>query len=70
VCALYVDGSSNDKGCGAGVVLESPTRVKIEQLLCFKFKVSNNEVEYETIIADLLLAEDMGAKQLVCLTDS
>jgi len=52
------------------VVLESPTRVKIEQLLCFKFKVSNNEVEYETIIADLLLAEDMGAKQLVCLTDS
>jgi len=32
---LYVDGYSNQKGCGAGVVLESPSGVRLEQSLHF-----------------------------------
>lgn len=67
---LYVDGSSNNKQCRAGVVLESPSRIKVEQSLRFNFKASNNQAEYEAIIADLCLAEDMGARQVRCLTDS
>jgi len=55
VWALYVDDSSNDKRCGVGVVLESPTGIKVEQSLCFNFKASNNQAEYEAIIASLLL---------------
>jgi len=61
---LYVDGSSNNKQCGAGVVLENPNRIKVEQSLRFNFKASNNQAEYEALIAGLNLAEDMGVKQL------
>jgi len=67
---LYVDGSSNSKQCGAGVVLESPGGLKVEQSLHFNFKASNNQAEYEAFIAGLNLAGDMGVKQLKCLTDS
>jgi len=48
---LYVDDSSNNKQCGVGVILESPTGIKVEQSLHFNFKASNNQVEYETLIA-------------------
>ena len=65
-----MDSSSNQKGCGAGVVLESPTGVRLEQSLRFTFKASNNQAEYEALIAGLLLAIDMGVEHLVCLSDS
>jgi len=54
----------------AGVVLESPDGLKVEQSLHFNFKASNNQVEYEALIAGLNLAGDMGVKQLRCLTNS
>ena len=44
---LSVDGSSNQQGSGAGIVLEGPNGVLIEQALCFAFKASNNQAEYE-----------------------
>jgi len=50
---LHVDGSSNNKLCNAGVVLEGPGNLLIEQALKFDFKSSNNQAEYETIIAGL-----------------
>jgi len=67
---LYMDGSSNQKGCGASIVLESPTRVRLKQSLRFTFKASNNQAEYEVLIACLLLAIDMGVEHLICLSDS
>jgi len=57
-------------GCGAGIVLESPSGVRLEQLLQFAFKASNNQAEYEALIAGLSLAEDTNAKHFVCLSDS
>ena len=35
---LYVDGSSNNKGSGAGVILEDMNGVSIKQSLRFMFK--------------------------------
>ncbi|WVZ15676.1 hypothetical protein V8G54_013242 [Vigna mungo] len=67
---LSVDGSSNKRGGGAGVVLEGPNEVVIEQALIFKFKVSNNQAEYEALIAGLELAKDLGVERLKCHTDS
>jgi hypothetical protein len=40
---LSVDGASNIRGSGAGVVLEGPDGVLIEQSLRFAFKASNNQ---------------------------
>jgi len=65
-----MDDSSNQKGCGAGIVLESPSGVRLEQSLRFTFKAFNNQAEYEALIAGLSLAMDMGVKHLVCLSDS
>jgi len=59
---LCVDGSSNSKSCDVGVVLEKPCDILIEQDLKFYFKASNNQAEYEAIIADLNLAIDLDIK--------
>jgi len=53
---LYVDGSSNKKGSGAGVVLEGPEGFRVEQALIFQFQTSNNQAKYEVLIAGLMLA--------------
>ncbi|XP_068463951.1 uncharacterized protein [Phaseolus vulgaris] len=67
---LSVDGSSNQQGSGAGIILEGPNGVLIEQALRFTFKVSNNQVEYEALIAGMLLAKEMGAQSLLAKSDS
>jgi len=38
--------------------------------LLFKLKASNNQAEYEALIAGLRLAKDLGARRLRCNTDS
>ena len=59
---LSVDGSSNQLGSGAGVILEGPNGVLIEQSLRFAFKASNNQAEYEALIVGILLAKEMGQR--------
>jgi hypothetical protein len=54
---LSVDGASNLRGSGAGVVLEGPDRILIEQSLRLVFKASNNQAEYEALIAGMRLAK-------------
>ncbi|KAM1790371.1 hypothetical protein ACFX12_034447 [Malus domestica] len=60
--SLYVDGSSNQQGCGAGLVLTTPDKVAMEYALCFKFKASNNEAEYEALLVGLRWAKHLGVK--------
>ncbi|CAL8988533.1 unnamed protein product, partial [Prunus brigantina] len=67
---LYVGGSSNAQGCGAGLVLLSLDKVVLEYALRFKFHASNNEAEYEALLAGLRLAKEMGAKQIQIFSDS
>jgi len=67
---LSVDGSSNQQGSGAGIILEGPNGVLIEQALRFTFKARNNQAEYETLIVGMLLAKEMGAQSLLEKSDS
>jgi ribonuclease HI len=67
---LSVDGSSNLKGSGAGVTLEGPDSVLIEQSLRFEFKASNNQSEYEALVAGMRLAVEMGVTELEARSDS
>ena len=67
---LHVDGSSNPRGVGAGIVLEGPNDILIEKSLHFAFKTSNNQAEYEVILAGLSLAREVSVKKLTCKTDS
>jgi len=70
VWILSVVGSSNKKGSGARIILEGPKDLLIEQSLRFEFKVSNNQEEYEALIAGMILAQEMGSKNLGARSDS
>ncbi|GAU23009.1 hypothetical protein TSUD_297540 [Trifolium subterraneum] len=67
---LSVDGSSNLRGSGAGVVLEGPEGVLIEQSLRFSFKESNNQAEYGALIAVMKLAKETDVQELKAQSDS
>jgi ribonuclease HI len=67
---IYVDGASNAKGSGTGVVIITPNDTVIEQSIWLDFKVSNNEAEYETVLDGLNSAKTLGAKNLIIHCDS
>ncbi|XP_068492222.1 uncharacterized protein [Phaseolus vulgaris] len=67
---LSVDGSSNQQGSRAGAILERPNGFLIKQDLKFTFKASNNQTEYEALIAGMLLAKELGAQSLLVKNDS
>ncbi|KAF8081582.1 hypothetical protein N665_0877s0001 [Sinapis alba] len=66
----HVDGASSNNGSGIGVHLQSPTGELIKQSFRLGFAASNNEAEYETLIAGLCLAKVVGAKRLQAFCDS
>ena len=67
---VFVDGSSTSKMAGASIVLQSPEGLVIEQALTLGFKASNNEAEYEALIAGHNSAKILKARQLVVFSDS
>ena len=67
---LFVDGASNAQGSGAGLILTSPEGIDIEYALRFGFQASNNEAEYEAVIAGLNLAHSLEVDQLEVCSDS
>ncbi|XXG83702.1 hypothetical protein AAC387_Pa10g1395 [Persea americana] len=67
---VFVDGSSMSNRAGAGIVLQSPEGLVIEQALTFGFKASNNEAEYEALIAGLNSAKILEARLIVVFSDS
>ncbi|RDX78446.1 Retrovirus-related Pol polyprotein from transposon 17.6, partial [Mucuna pruriens] len=67
---LSVDGSSNQTKSDAGVILEGPNGILVEQSLHFDFKASNNQAKYEALLAGMKLALEIEAKKLIAKSDS
>ena len=67
---LSVDGAVNAQGSGASQILTSPDVIDVEYMLKFGFQASNNEAEYEAVIAGLNVAHTMEADQLEVSSDS
>ena len=67
---LHVDGASSSKGSGAEAILKKEGEIIIELSIKFDFPVSNNQVEYEALIAGLKLAKDIGVSRLLICNDS
>ncbi|GJU02719.1 reverse transcriptase domain-containing protein [Tanacetum coccineum] len=67
---LFTDGSSCVDGCGAGVILTDPEGVEFTYALRFQFEATNNEAEYEALIAGLRIAEKIGVQNLEVNVDS
>ena len=67
---LHVDGASSRHESGVGVRLDSPTGEVLEQSFTLAFPASNNEAEYEALIAGLRLAYGIGVKRIQAYCDS
>ncbi|XP_025618967.1 uncharacterized protein [Arachis hypogaea] len=67
---LHVDGASSREGSGAGIILKEGNKVVAEQALQFHFSASNNQAEYEALIAGLKLALGHKATNLTAHCDS
>ncbi|XP_059654926.1 uncharacterized protein LOC132301715 [Cornus florida] len=67
---LFVDGSSNQMGAGIGIQLQTPEGTTLSQVIRLEFSATNNEAEYEALIAGLKLAKELKIKNLMAYSDS
>ncbi|GKA16294.1 reverse transcriptase domain-containing protein [Tanacetum coccineum] len=56
---LYTDGASNNGGSRAGLIMITPNDVEYSYALHLNFSNSNNEAEYEALLARLRIATEM-----------
>ena len=68
--SIYMDRSSNKQTGEANVVFHSSEGDKVKCMVCLDFPTTNNEVEYEALIAGLDLAKAAGAANMVEYCDS
>ncbi|GJW90453.1 reverse transcriptase domain-containing protein [Tanacetum coccineum] len=65
-----MDGSSCVDGSGAGLILINPEGAEFTYALRFQFTASNNEAEYEALIAGLRITTQMGVRNIQVRVDS
>jgi len=53
---VFVDGSSNSKGSGAGVIVDNNEGIVVEISLGLSFPVTKNTTEYKAFLARLRIA--------------
>nr|GEW97929.1 reverse transcriptase domain-containing protein [Tanacetum cinerariifolium] len=59
-----------ENGSGAGLILTNPDGVEFTYALRFQFAASNNEAEYEALIAGLQIVTQIGVKNIQANVDS
>ena len=67
---VHVDGASNQKGSGVGLILMSPEKVVIKTSLRLDFSATNNETEYEALLEGMAMVQRMGGKFIKLFSDS
>nr|GEW45306.1 hypothetical protein [Tanacetum cinerariifolium] len=67
---LFTDGSSCIDSSEAGLIITNPKGIEFTYALRFRFDATNNEAEYEALIANLRIAKQMGVKNLQANVDS
>ena len=67
---IYVDGASNQKGSGIGLVLIFPEKVIVEKSLRLDFSATNNEAKYEALLMGIAMVQKMGGKSVKVFSDS
>ncbi|GJS20157.1 reverse transcriptase domain-containing protein [Tanacetum coccineum] len=67
---FFTDGSSCIDGFRAVLILTNPEGVEFTYAMRFRFEATNNEAEYEALIAGLRIAKQIGVKNLQANVDS
>ena len=65
-----MDGSLGEQGFGAWIVLEGPEGEEISYAVKLEFTATNNQAEYEALIAGLELAKAVKADRVKIRTNS
>ena len=65
-----MEEASQQTGAGISLQLKSPGGDKIDQAISLGFYASNNESEYEAILAGIELAAALSANKLIIRSDS
>ena len=61
---VYTDGASNWKGARVGIVLVTPEKLIVEKSLWLGFLATNNEVEYEALLAGVAMVRLLGGEMI------
>jgi hypothetical protein len=61
---MYFDGACRRSGAGAGVVFVTPDEAIIPYSFTLTSTISNNADEYETLIIELKMAQNMGLEMM------
>ena len=64
-----MDGASNQKGSGVGLVLMSPEKVVIEESLRLDFSATNNKAEYEALLEGMAMVQRMEGRSIKLFSD-
>ncbi|GJY05758.1 reverse transcriptase domain-containing protein [Tanacetum coccineum] len=67
---LFTDGSSCIDGSRVGLIITNPEGMEFTYALRFRFNATNNEAEYEALIAGLQIAGQIGIQNLQANVDS
>ncbi|GJR93616.1 reverse transcriptase domain-containing protein [Tanacetum coccineum] len=67
---IYNDRALISDGSGTGLILISPKGEEYIYALRFEFEITNNEAEYEALLAGLRLIDEMEIKILAIFVDS
>ena len=66
---VFVDGASNTMGVGVEIVIITLEGIRLEHSFLLGFRASNNEAEYEALLAKLRTVLGMGARDVEICSD-
>ncbi|XP_076945512.1 uncharacterized protein LOC143616608 [Bidens hawaiensis] len=67
---LHTDGASNEDGSGAGLILVSLKGAEFTYAIRLNFASTNNEAEYEALLAGLRVAQEKSVRRVRAHMDS
>ncbi|XP_075645429.1 uncharacterized protein LOC142616460 [Castanea sativa] len=67
---VYTDGASNRKGAGIGIVLITPEKLVMDKSLRLGFVATNNEAEYEALLAGTQMVRHLEREIIELYCDS
>lgn len=63
---LHINDAASKEGSNTGLILKNHGGDEITYALRFNFQVSNNEAEYEALLAGLRLAREVKRPKIFC----
>ena len=67
---MYTDEVVNQKGSGVGIVLITTEKLVMEKSLRLGFLATNNETEYEALLAGMAMVKKLGGEVVEVYLDS